>query len=461
MIKKKNSLLTIIFLLISWISFWLSINTKPNEIEPFFKTDIISIINTFRISIPLLLSIAAIPLVIFFIYRKKLFINTNTINKLIFLFFVYFSLQGLGLYYNNLLDFNLNNSYLIILAIGALEIIFFVKIFSLNKNLNFFLYINIFIITIISLILTTILIKDNDISNISFYFYYYIDPDKKIFEQTFPRITGLSRMISVINLGILASFLFIEKKDNLKKIEFILIIILSMLIWGCQSRGTILCFVISTCLLIYFYKNYNIKKKIFTIFFIIIFPIIIFESYKVYKINILEKEIMASNLEDNIKKNKLYQLDKSNINRIEKSNQYGSSGRIYLWKNIIEKYDKRKIFGYGPQADRHLISSEIYENYGSNVSNGFFYAFACGGYFALIIFILINVQILIFIYKSIFIKKIFIINKYFAEKLATIYLIFFGIRVLFENSYSVFSVDFLMTLICFFIIANYFDKKPI
>ena len=218
MIKKKKSLLTTIFLLISWISFWVSINTKPNEIKPFFKTDIISIINTFRISIPLLLSIAAIPLVIFFIYRKRLFINTNTINKIIFLFFVYFSLQGLGLYYNNLLDFNLNNSYLIILAIGALEIIFFVKIFSLNKNLNFFLYINIFIITIISLILTTILIKDNNISNISFYFYYYIDLDKKIFEQSFPRITGLSRMISVINLGILASFLFIKKKDNLKKI---------------------------------------------------------------------------------------------------------------------------------------------------------------------------------------------------------------------------------------------------
>jgi len=37
-------------------------------------------------------------------------------------------------------------------------------------------------------------------------------------------------MISVINLGILAFFLFIKKNDNLKKIEFILIIILSMLI---------------------------------------------------------------------------------------------------------------------------------------------------------------------------------------------------------------------------------------
>jgi len=461
MVKKKYSLLTTIFLLISWILLWLSINTKPNEIKPFFKTDVISIINTFRISIPLILSIAAIPLVIFFIYKKKLFINANSINKLIFLFLIYFSLQGIGLYYNNLLDFNLNNSYLIILAIGALEIIFFAKIFSLNKNLNFFLYVSIFIITIVSLILTANIIKNNDISNVSFYFYYYIDLNKKIFEQTFPRITGLSRMISVINLGILASFLFIKKNDNLKKIEFILIIILSILIWGCQSRGTILCFVISACLLIYFYKSYNIKKKLFTIFFIIIFPVIIFESYKVYKINILEKEIMTSNMKNNIKKYKLDQLNHSNINRIEKTNQFGSSGRTYLWKNIIEKYDKRKIFGYGPQADRFLISSELYQDYGSNVSNGFFYAFACSGYFGLIIFILINVQILIFIYKSIFIEKIFVIKKYFAEKLATIYLIFFGVRILFENSYSVFSVDFLMTLICFFIIANYYDKKPI
>jgi len=460
MIKKINSLLTPILLLLAWISFWLSINTKPNEINVFLKSDIISIINTFRISIPLLISIASIPFVFFFIYKKKLFLFTNSTTKLLFLFLIYFVLQGAGLYYNNLLDFNLNNSFLVILAIGSLEIILFTKLFSFKKNLNFFLYVNIFIITIISSILTGVIIKNFDKSS-SLYFYYYIDLDQKILEQSFPRITGLSRMISVINLAILASFLFIKKNKNIIKIEFILIILLSIIIWACQSRGTILCFALSTFVLLFFYKNYNLLKKIFLIFFIIILPIIIFETYKYYKLNLLEKEIIEGNYENNIKKIKLDKLKNSNLNRIEKTKQFGSSGRIYLWKNIIEKYDNRKIFGYGPQADRFLISSEIYKDYGSNVSNGFFYAFACSGYFGVITFFLINLKILNFVYKSIFLKKIFETKKNFAEKLSTIYLTFFGIRILFENSYAVFSVDFLMTLICLFIIANYLDKRTI
>ena len=128
---------------------------------------------------------------------------------------------------------------------------------------------------------------------------------------------------------------------------------------------------------------------------------------------------------------------------------------------MIKKYDKSNIFGYGPQADRFLISKTLNQQFGNNVSNGFLYAFACGGYFALLIFILISLKILMFIYRSIFLTNIFQIKYFFIEKLATIYLIFFSIRVLFENSYAVFSIDFLITLICFLILNNFFLKKII
>jgi hypothetical protein len=458
MIKKKNNLLVLIFLLLTWISFWLSINTKPYEIN-FFNTNITSIINTLRISVPLLLTILTIPLIIFFILKRKVFLESKFIINPIFLFLIYFILQGIGLYFNKKLNFfDINNSYLIILSIGSLHVFFFLKIFNLNKNLNFFLYCSIFIITVAFLIFIYSMFKNRSSYEL-IYLYYYIDLDQKLFDQIFPRITGLARLMAVINLTILASFLFLKKNKSFKRIEFFFIVILSTLIWSSQSRGAILCFYTCALILIFFYKEYNFKKKLLTVIFIIIFPIFIFESYKVYKVNNFVK-IISSNQSVN-EREAVKEFYRLNENRIYRSKEQGSSGRINLWNEIIEKYDKKNIFGYGPQADRFLISKKLGQQYGNNVSNGFLYAFACGGYFALIIYVIINLKILTFIYKSIFYKKIFQIKNLFAEKLATIYLTFFEIRNLFENSYALFSIDFLLTLISFVIMKNYLEKKTI
>ena len=86
MIKRNYKLSILILLLLSWISFWFSINTKPNEIKNFLNSDIISIINTFRISVPILLSILSIPLAIFFFFKKKIYLNTSLTTKIIFFF---------------------------------------------------------------------------------------------------------------------------------------------------------------------------------------------------------------------------------------------------------------------------------------------------------------------------------------------------------------------------------------
>jgi len=453
MIKKNYNLLVLIFLLLSWLSFWFSINTKPDEIKFFPHSNIISIINTLRISFPILLTIASIPFVIFFILKKKIFLDRKFITNPIFLFLIYFVLQGIGLYFNKKLNFiDLNNSYLIILGIGSLQVFFLLNIFNLKKNLNLFLYASIFIIVFAVLILMVSMLKNKSSYDL-LYLYYYIDLDQKLFDQIFPRITGLARMTAVVNLAVLVSFLFIKKDKNFKKIEYLLIIILSALLWSFQSRGALLCFYACVLILFFFNKEYNSRKKLLTIFFIIIFPIFIFETYKFYKINIFMHKISSSD--------KLEEFNRLNENRIFRSKEQSSSGRINLWKFIIDKYDKKNIFGYGPQADRFLISKDLNQQFGNNVSNGFLYALACGGYFALIIFILINLKILFLIYRSIFLTKIFQIKYFFAEKLATIFLIFFLIRILFENSYALFSIDFLITLICFLILNNFFQKKII
>ena len=463
MVKKNYNLLVLIFLLLSWISFWFSINTKPDEINYFSNSSIFSIINTLRISVPLLLSFILTLFVILLIFKQKK-LDKKLITEPIFLFTIYFFLQCIGLYFNTKLNFfDLNNSYLIILGIGSIQIFVLLNIFNKNKNLNLFLFSGIFLIATAILILLVSIINNNN-SNDLLYLYYFIDLDQKLFEQIFPRVTGLARMIALINLAILTSFLFIEKKRTIQIFEFFFIIILSTLIWSFQSRGAMLCFYTCVIILIFFYKKYNFRKKILAIFFIIFFPIIIFETYKFYKINMFNQKISSIQLEESSfllkeKERKLEEFYRLNENRIIKSKEQGTSGRINLWKYMIEKYDKRNIFGYGPQADRFLISKTLNQQFGNNVSNGFLYALACGGYFAFAIFILISLKILLFIYRSIFLTKIFQIKYFFIEKLATIYLIFFSIRVLFENSYAVFSIDFLITLICFLILNNFFLRK--
>ena len=62
------------------------------------------------------------------------------------------------------------------------------------------------------------------------------------------------------------------------------------------------------------------------------------------------------------------------------SNEGGTSGRTELWKKSFQKFNKNKIFGYGPQADRFLLNDDA-NKYGNNVSNTIIYALLSGGYF--------------------------------------------------------------------------------
>jgi hypothetical protein len=127
-----------------------------------------------------------------------------------------------------------------------------------------------------------------------------------------------------------------------------------------------------------------------------------------------------------------------------------------LWKKSLSKYDYINLFGYGPQADRRfLLEDKTSEegSYGNNVSNGFIYAFICGGYLALICYLIINFKITSNIVKNIsVIYKLKETDNIFYYKLSSIYLLFFLIRQLFENSFSLFSIDFLIVIICSLII---------
>jgi O-antigen ligase len=150
------------------------------------------------------------------------------------------------------------------------------------------------------------------------------------------------------------------------------------------------------------------------------------------------------------------------LNTFDKSrviNNKTTSGRVELWNEVLNKYDKKRFFGYGPQADRNLIGRELERKYSNNVSNAYLYSFACGGYLAIIIFIIISIQIITNLYKAIFIKGLFLNKNNIETKYSATLLFYFLIRSFIENSYSLFSIDFLLVIIAMSIIKEFVSKK--
>ena len=141
-----------------------------------------------------------------------------------------------------------------------------------------------------------------------------------------------------------------------------------------------------------------------------------------------------------------------------------SSGRNLIWKKILEVYDYKKIFGYGPQADRYEIlknnENKSLDNSGSmsNSSSAYFYSLICGGYISLILILLINLYVLITIKNYLKIRNYISESKFITDSLVLI-IIYCLIRSVFENSYAVFSLDYLIFLSSAVILKKYLLEK--
>jgi hypothetical protein len=192
----------------------------------------------------------------------------------------------------------------------------------------------------------------------------------------------------------------------------------------------------------------DLKKKISLLFLIIFLPFLISKiiSFTFYNLNISDK-FENYNLNNNF----------SNfIFRDRLINNKSSSGRVDIWKESFKKYDKKKIFGYGPQGDRFLLTKN---NYSNNSSNALIYSLLSGGYFAFLIFLLIYFNILTKIYICIKKFKIFENNVDLEIKLSISFVIFLFLRSFFENSFSLFSLDFLLFICSVAYIDDYLKKK--
>ena len=180
------------------------------------------------------------------------------------------------------------------------------------------------------------------------------------------------------------------------------------------------------------------------------------------KETVLTEEIKAEKIEiDSAKSdlNKIFSIENSRFI----THKHTSSGRTELWMEALEKFDFNNIFGYGPQADRLLLLS-LSNKYGNNVSNAAIYSLVSGGYPSLISIMLLYIYtsflILNFLIKNKIYKFSFNLtkkNKFFVS--AICYTTFFMLRSLIENSFSVFSIDFLIMIFSIYIVERNYKKE--
>jgi O-antigen ligase len=431
MIRKisKKPIIALFFFL--WISLICTINVYPEYL--FNIKTFLDFVNTLRIWVPIFFGIILLSLLIVVFKKKQKFLINYT--HYLSIFFFIFTLQLIGSFLSERLNFQ--TTYVLIFCFITLLMFALIEHLQLQKIYKYFLYILIFFIALAILLFFYTSFK-KIITSIKFGNLYEIfNSYNYIFNQAPPRITGFSRMLAILSL--FAIFLIEHHVKKNKKIFIIMNIFLGTIIWMCQSRGTILSYFLSICTIVFIlnFQN-NFLNKIKKIFIYIFIPII-----TTYIITIFSTELST----DNIKNKSIDIVQDKVVQHRFITNDSGSSGRFTLWKDSIIKYDKSKLFGYGAQADRVILMKfKIEDIFSNNVSNGLIYTFLSGGYIAFILFVFLYIKILFLVLN--FLRTINGNKKVdIASKFSFILIIYFAVRSLYENSFAIWGLDFLLVLI--------------
>lgn len=421
--KQKN--LFLFTLILHWVFLWGSINTLPHEFGFIYMISQINIFENFLESLRMMRTI--LPLIFGTIITFFLLINIKRIDKIskfhIF-FFLIFTFQIIGLYLNKDRFFchtenrcHLTNLFLPLQGITTIMLFILCDYIKNSNILKYFFWI--MIALLVSILIIIIIPKLPDLVYLNFY-EAFDEKDSNLFNLSNPRITGISRTLAIINLFLIL-FFFHNYKFNFKNLLIIPILIFSVILIFAQSRGSLLCYFISLIIFIFFLNNTNLKTKIKCLFVLIILPILLYFSSVSFV-------------------NKFTNENEKISNRIYETH---TSGRIELWTYSIKKNDYSKIFGYGIQGDRFFLKEfEKSKIYGNNSSNIFIYTLLSGGVISVIILLLFYFELFNFFLKNR--KKIFFKDNSLYFNFSIVCLVFFLIRSNFENSFGLFSLDFLI-----------------
>lgn len=456
-----------------------------NQINQLFKNiSFLNILDFLRVNYSILgLTANVIIFIIIFKLNKVEYVNLFSITILLL-----FTPQILGF-----LNFFLRNegfeiqSFSMILQIfsGLLNIlnIFFLKTAANKKYLKL-----LFIIPLVGLIFQFLLF----FLNFSFLDFEYggynliLNVGSKSYNLYF-NSNGLGRTCAIFY--IFSIFYYFESKYITKKIislffsSFFLFLILLL-----SGRFNSLGIIIINIILIFYYKK-QIIKDWFVLSICLLFTILSTDVYKNAK-----KKLIIKNEGKNSIEYKSYETNNSSlglrntniittelerilgietedandndtnfkINIITKINNL-STGRLAKWIFII-KYNNNYYFGQGPNRDRIFFSNKIKETLshdsqsltGANdAASGILYNYITAGIFGIICMIIFYLILI-----KVFVNKLLSQESdYFFKVYSTIF-VFLTFRVIFENGYFIFGIDFLLLLISCLVLFNN-EKKTI
>ena len=351
-------------------------------------------------------------------FKKNILIN----NSFIFiLFFVLILLQIIGTIINS--QNNIKNLYYIIPIINIMIISLMFTLISNNKFLRFYLNVNLIVFFLILLFFFCL------------YFKYYLEFDNDLYtiwgniknNEAVPRPTGLARLAMVFSAYFFCRYLFQKK-------YLFSIIFFNYLIFAFQSRVVIVALVFISLLFILIKEKCSIIKTFKYLILIFIIPFVI-NAF----INQSKRAILFNDYSFQVFGNDRILNSKMDLDKF-------SSYRSKDWKNILIKFDKERVFGYGIHGDRILINQAS--------SNGFLYSLVSGGYLAAIIYCIICIYSA-FLLNLALVKKKFNQYSWFASSM----IIFFLIRSLVENSFTILSFDFIIFFSSVFFLEKFFLKN--
>jgi O-antigen ligase len=269
-----------------------------------------------------------------------------------------------------------------------------------------------------------------------------------------PRPTGLARIILLVSIFLMMLYLFYKPKYTTEKkllryFAVSLIIILNFFIIQLQSRtSSYFLFLIPIFFLIFFYF-YKQRKTFFIIILLIAIPFSLAHFATDYKLNLLKKRMTAEKSFTDQQIQSVIQNYNRDANRLS---QASTSGRITIWKGVMNSYKKIPIIGYGVLGDKFA--------YSVSVSNIFLYFLISGGIVGLLAILLFNVYILKNIFYLLISKKLFTSNSAFLY-ISFFFICFFLFRSFFENSYGQFGIDFIFFVPSYLIFESYLKKFKI
>ena len=265
---------------------------------------------------------------------------------------------------------------------------------------------------------------------------------------------GFSRYLLLLYIYFYVNYII---SNNINFYKFFILLAISTLIFLYEGRVNIGILLIIN--MIIFFKKTNFFKKLLLFFFISITPL-----------------LFSTVWQNNLKNNNYFDFSNSPTFRTattgekyDTKKEYFFSylsidkittGRYEKWKIILEYKQTitNKILGNGPEFDRNLLNRYNQYPTGSDSANAILYLYLCGGILSVILFLLLIIQQLKKICKNLIMSSIQNYNSDPKVFISTICFIYFLIRSLFENSFSVWSIDQVL-FILFSCYWNFFLKK--